>query len=198
MFTSRTWTILDSLTVGALLVLSMRILIPANEPGVAFVHGGSERTEAIAPLLVHPPREATDWVMARLPARLDGAIRCIGLAEAEVRYTCKDPSGRACVRARAERTVLTNHLWPERQGRDFIVAANAGIDRYASAYTALAERRSNRSDASSRLIRARDGAICRQYLKFTGTRPHGAEDRQPSRTVQEGPRRGDARPVERG
>ncbi|MEM7212510.1 MAG: hypothetical protein AAF479_11560 [Pseudomonadota bacterium] len=187
MLSSSRWTLLDSLACIALIALVLRIA-GTDAPGdtASDWHDARDaRVAAILPALSVAMPAATDWIASPGPRRLDGTLRCIGLAEIRARNACRQSDTRECRNAQADRRIAEMNLWPKRRDGQIAIAMHDRISLYARAYETLSTNGTEPMRTSSQLIRDRDGAMCRQYLHMTEARLHGSEIRQSRRTVQE-------------
>ena len=179
MLSSPRWTYPDTLLVVALMALLSRLPGGAAEADpYAVMPQVQNPIIHVSSVLAHPLPEASEWMAMNMRYRLDGAMRCIGLAEARRDRACASRQGRQCRRAKAQLADLEASLWPKgREGR-IAVALRGQVTQYARAYIRLLDTGVNQSNASSELILSRDDAMCKRYHSFTEARLNGSETRQ--------------------
>lgn len=177
MLSSQSWTVLDTFCTAVLILLSLRLFageVDAHDPAEWYV-AEVLRAEEMLPEVTNPLPVATQWVATHGTARLDAALRCIGLAEVRVVNACARRHNIKCGTAKAELRQTERVLWPQGRTNDLSTAMRQRADLYASAYFGLSTDGTEPMRSSSQLIRDRDGAMCRQYLQFTEAPLHGSK-----------------------
>lgn len=177
MLSSPRWTFADTLAVVALVAMLFRVFEGGPRPDDR-QDTEHVRIDRVAAVLSHPLPAATEWLAMTSPSRVDGAYRCIGLAEASRDRICRSLRTNACRRAEETLDEMTRSLMPHpRTERDFSLARQR-IATYARAYATLPHLDELGQSASSELILIRDSASCSRYRVFIEARLHGSENRQ--------------------
>lgn len=182
----------DFLLLALTLIWAARVVSPdmdaASAPGQARAEPEqavvrADATERLLGTLSDPMPNPPDVLRYAAIARLDYAMRCMGLAEVERQSHCTYGPHAACWDARIYRTAVEYSLWPKGRPGQLAMAYRGKVDAYADAYAMLARQNNHTSE----LIRRRDGAMCRRYQAYFEARLHDSEDRQSRGAVQESP-----------
>lgn len=177
MLSNPRWTIQDTLLAILAVLMAARVFEPIP-PGseMAKSRYAAATGHDVVRVTVHGVPAPTN---RNRQARLEAALRCIGLAEAHRQQICRPGTGAACRAATRQVTATERELWPRGRDGEFALAYRGQADAYARAYLELAGERGARIPETSRLILSRDNAMCRRYRDQFEARLHVEQDRQP-------------------